>query len=430
MKRFLLFLLVLILPVQSMAASLPAYSPKFGNSLAGVIQQKVAARGFSANDPRFIATEAAIGTALTGAAAGLAAAAGAPLWATVAIGAVVAGAVALGIGAATQWLFNADGTVTPVVAGEGETGGSPSHTFWTYRNTYWGTVYYGSFADVATKSAIFYTCGTTCPASITWGTPSPCSPLQDGGICTGTVEQLCSGCAQTFRPYTVHIEASSWVPPADSEPVQGNALPPTPKKISDAVADVPESDMVKAANPELVAEAANKWWQQAAAQPGYQGLPYVASDPITTQDVSNWQQANPSTYPTVSDMLAPAVNPATSTVPQPVAPGTAADPGIQTGAQGQPSINLGVDPVVPLPTLEATPTAQMILNPLLNLFPDLKAFVVPAHAAECPKPSMTLFGRLLLLDGHCGLLESIRPTLYAVMAAVWVVVALFIILAA
>ena len=65
-KRILILLMAALFSSQSMSAALPAYSPKFGNAMAGVVQQKVAARGFAANDPRFIATEAAIGTVLTG----------------------------------------------------------------------------------------------------------------------------------------------------------------------------------------------------------------------------------------------------------------------------------------------------------------------------------------------------------------------------
>lgn len=184
------------------------------------------------------------------------------------------------------------------------------------------------------------------------------------------------------------------------------------------------------ASPALVAQAANNAWQSAASQPGYQGLPFQASNPVTTADAQAWQAANPSSYPTVGDMLSPAVNPSTSAVSQPVAPGTVANPGTNTAPANTPQVNLGTDPVVPLPTLEGTPTGQMILAPILSLFPDLKSFVVPSHSAECPKPTLNLFGRALLLDGHCTLLETVRPTLYAVMAAVWLVIALFIILAA
>jgi hypothetical protein len=99
-------------------------------------------------------------------------------------------------------------------------------------------------------------------------------------------------------------------------------------------------------------------------------------------------------------------------------------------AASSPQVNLGPDPNIGAPALESTPTAQMILSPLLNLFPTLKNFVVPSHPSECPRPAITLFNKSLVLDCHCALLESVRPTLYAVMTFVWAVVALMIILAA
>lgn len=154
------------------------------------------------------------------------------------------------------------------------------------------------------------------------------------------------------------------------------------------------------------------------------------------QDVQTYQQLNPGTYPTVSDFVAPAINPATNTAPV-ATPSTSINP--QTGEVIQPGItptpdaakvDLGVDPVIGAPKLESTPTAAMILAPLLNLFPDLRSFVVPSHSAECPKPSMSIFNKTYVLDSHCSMFETVRPTLYAVMAVVWSVSALFIILAA
>lgn len=218
-------------------------------------------------------------------------------------------------------------------------------------------------------------------------------------------------------------------------PADAPAAPST-KKMSDAVSDIPAGDLAKPVNPQFIADATNKWWQQAAAQPGYNGLPYQYSDPVTAQDVQTYQQLNPSTYPTVSDFVAPAINPATNTAPV-ATPSTSINP--QTGEVIQPGItptpdaakvDLGVDPVIGAPKLEATPTAAMILAPLLNLFPDLRSFVVPSHSGVCPKPSMSFFGKTYVLDGHCSMFETVRPTLYAVMSVVWTGLALFIILAA
>jgi hypothetical protein len=62
-------------------------------------------------------------------------------------------------------------------------------------------------------------------------------------------------------------------------------------------------------------------------------------------------------------------------------------------AASAPLVNLGSDPGIGSPSLEATPTGAQILQPLTQLMPDLKNFQVPAHQAVCPKPSFDLFGK-------------------------------------
>ena len=80
--------------------------------------------------------------------------------------------------------------------------------------------------------------------------------------------------------------------------------------------------------------------------------------------------------------------------------------------------------------LEPTPTARQILQPLLDLFPDFRSFVVPSHQATCPKPTFNVFGKQVVMDAHCTISEEQRSALYAVMAAVWAMTAAFIILRA
>ena len=405
MKSFFTVFLALAISFNSWSAASPAYSPNFGNAMAGVLQQKVAARGFAANDPRFVATEAALGSVLTGVASGLVVAAGAPLWATIAIGVASSVAVGLAVNSLTQWIFNPNHTIT-------SPGTVVPPVF--YDNQTWIA---GSYVDVQIGQ--------------------DCLPLKIGGTYLAHVAStlpFAYGCANpnaspalAYQVYQATADILNGVGTGTTSPAYTGS-PAT------AVANVPVADMSLPVNPALLANALNTAWQAAAAQPGYQGLPYNLSDPVTTSDVQTWQAANPSSYPSVSDLLAPAVAPSGSvgvgTVPQPIAPGTVASPGTNTAPEGTPQTNLGTDPAIGSPTLESTPTAQMILSPLLNLFPDLKTFVVPSHASVCPTSSMSIFGKTLTLDAHCTLLESVRPTLFAVMAVVWVIIALFIILAA
>jgi hypothetical protein len=223
------------------------------------------------------------------------------------------------------------------------------------------------------------------------------------------------------------------------------AVPGVYKNLDDAYAAVgPKLKTAPVSSP-LLASMADAAWRNAASQPGYQGLPYSVTNPVTSADVATWTAANPSAAPQLDDLLRPAQNPTTDPAGVPISPTVqVSNPDPAPGGNSNvnvvntPNVNVinkvtvdfGTDPNVAAPSLETTPTAQMILTPLLNLFPTLKNFVVPSHSSECPKPTMHLFGKELVLDGHCTLLESVRPTLYQVMAAVWVIVALFIVLAA
>jgi len=62
--------------------------------------------------------------------------------------------------------------------------------------------------------------------------------------------------------------------------------PPPVKSPGDAVADVPELERIKPLNPLIVADIADAMWRQAAAAPGYAGIPYDAANPITAADAT------------------------------------------------------------------------------------------------------------------------------------------------
>jgi hypothetical protein len=199
-------------------------------------------------------------------------------------------------------------------------------------------------------------------------------------------------------------------------------------------------------NPQLLAQIADKAWQQAAAQPGYTGLPYSVANPVTVADVATWTAANPTVAPTLDDLLRPAANPTTDTSGVPISPTVQ----VQTTPTPTPSgnsnvnvvntpnvniansprVDLGPDPGTPDPTLESTPTGSEILSPITSLFPELRTFQTPGHAGECPKPVFDLFGKSITMDSHCTIAEQHRATLAAVMMAVWLLVGLFILLSA
>ena len=112
-------------------------------------------------------------------------------------------------------------------------------------------------------------------------------------------------------------------------------------------------------------------------------------------------------------------NPSTQTNPSATEPGT---------AQSQ-KLDLGPDPNIGSPSLEAIPTAQQIANPVLNLLPSLKNFDVETPAGVCPRPSFDLYGHHVL-EAHCDLIDDNKPAIQSAMILAWALIALLIILSA
>lgn len=229
------------------------------------------------------------------------------------------------------------------------------------------------------------------------------------------------------------------VPPAGSGTAQFLSL-------DEAARSMSEADKVKTLSPQTIAQAVNNAWAKAASQPGYEGLPYSATQPVTVAEVNAWQAENPSLQPTLGDLLVPAVSSGTNVIPisptVTIFPAPTPSPGPEPTPTpvGTANVNVvnvptvrvewGTDPGVNAPSLEQTPTAGAILSPLLNLMPSLRSFVVPSHSSVCPKPSFSIFERQIVMSAHCAMLDDNRPTLYAVMAFVWLMLGTAIILKA
>lgn len=195
-----------------------------------------------------------------------------------------------------------------------------------------------------------------------------------------------------------------------------------------AIQALPQTELAKPLSNEMLAAAANAAWKAQSSSAG--GLPWSASDPITPADVAEWKAANPSAVPNVGDFISPAAPGGANTVPI----GTPQSPAVQPGPNPTPGsgqqVDFGPNPNTPPPGLEAIPTAQQILGPLLNLMPDLKNFAVPSHSAECPKPSFQTFGKTYSFESQCPLIESNRAIIEAAMMLVFSIVATFIVLRA
>lgn len=219
-------------------------------------------------------------------------------------------------------------------------------------------------------------------------------------------------------------------------------IPQTFTNLTDAYPALTDAQKAIQVPPSQLAKIADEAWRRAAQDPNYKGLPYSATQPITSADVATWQAANPNAMPTLGDMLRPAQNPATDPNGVPISPSAlpntnpvptpnpGANPGTNPGTELSTRPDLGPDPNVPDPTLEDTPDAATILSPLTSLFPELRNFQMASHASQCPKPTFDLFGRSIVMDAQCTIAEQHRSELAAVMLVVWLLVGLFILLSA
>lgn len=82
------------------------------------------------------------------------------------------------------------------------------------------------------------------------------------------------------------------------------------------------------------------------------------------------------------------------------------------------------------PLLEPIPEAWSILQPLLDLMPDLKDFKVPPHQSICPVANFCAFGKEYSINSHCQLIEQNRFVIESACSVVWALVALYIFLRA
>lgn len=484
---FLLMLFTCDRAAYAQNLSEPAYA-NMQRAVGGIVQQTALSRGLSTADPQTYGTLYGMGkVAVTGAAAagaGLLAGATSPAWGTVLAVAAVSGAVSYGVSLAldglVKWTFGSSGVG---VSAPGTSSSTPlaittGQGYWVYGQYIGGdpmSVFYAAQAQDPNGNTY------TLSDCVSLGSPPSiftCSRKDSAGNRLGgaTASYQESGAPASCSAGTVFDNSSS----ACISAAAPSSVATT--NLADAASRLDSKTKEQPVNYETMALLINSLWKQAASQQDYTGLPFSVTDPVTGNQVKQWADSHPASYPAVSALVAPVANPSTGLDLTSTAPDTNIDPryvqyktatssgyaliGTQlyndmkakgalstqattatstatststdtaTGATStttsQTTTTTSQDNTVAIgaPMLEGTPTAKMILKPLLNLFPSLREFVVPGHSADCPKPQMTLFNKLLVLDGHCSLLDSVRPTLYAVMVVVWLMLAMFIVLAA
>jgi hypothetical protein len=136
--------------------------------------------------------------------------------------------------------------------------------------------------------------------------------------------------------------------------------------------------------------------------------PQGTYDPAITPPAPNPQ--NPSTYDPSKPVPVDPTKPAPINVNVDFGP----DPGI-----GKPDIGL-----------EPTPTAQMILNPILNMLPGFKNLQLNGPTGACPTATFSVMGHVYVMENHCTLLESNRSTIGSISMAGYGLLTIIIILGA
>lgn len=430
----LLCIVPLLWPINnSFAAAVPAYAGGVNRAVSSIVKFKQSKWGFSALDPRFKATMDAIGGAATSIAVGVATGAVATVgWPALLIGAgvsaVASGAFSLGVGTLIDWIWGSGDDQKDVTLSGSGMGVTSLENIPLMPDTYPAMIEkYGAnrelfFVDSAWKIRRFKTVDYLCLSSASCSLPPPynSSSLEVGfsAPCSSA-----SGCAIGSTAYwgQVYVKGVAgnpyrnqvvWELRMPSGQLIGNpGYQSSPKPVSQAIADLPQAASSAKLSPEMLAAIVNTMWKNAAADSTPNTIPWSASDPITPADILEWQAANPSLVPTVGDFIGPVAPPGSNSVPFPlpnVEDSSETDTHTGTGAGTSPTIDMGEDPHVGAPELEETPTASMILDPILNLLPDLRSFQVPAHSASCPRPSYNILGREFRLESHCDLLERYR----------------------
>lgn len=212
---------------------------------------------------------------------------------------------------------------------------------------------------------------------------------------------------------------------------------------------IPADSAQQLVSPDTLARIVDQAWKNAAAQPGYEGLPYTAVNPVTAAEVQPWTAANPEAVPKIADLLTPASNPNTQAVPisptvtvgtsptptpTPTPTGTLTDVNVvntpNVNVTNQISVDLGPNPNTAAPGVPTPPTAQVIFQPFLDLVAPLINYQPPALAGECPRPVFNILGNEITMSSHCDIAENNRGAIQSIMLVVFLIGAVTIVFSA
>lgn len=232
---------------------------------SALVTGKAISRGVAATDSKIVATIKGIGSALAGDVASGSACSGGGIWGFIgctALSAVVSVAVALGLDKLWSWLFGAN-QVTASTAG--------TH----------------AYTNVAFGGQTFSTPDAACAYMTSL-------KFQPGGTWSPVASDTYGNymCVSSNGGNAVYLQ---------DDGIPGNTY--GAQSVSQAVTQLPSSELSQPASPDTTADMVNALWNQASSQSGYVGVPYDPSNPITAGDVTTWESNNPSFAPTLGDDL-------------------------------------------------------------------------------------------------------------------------------
>ncbi|NIF80969.1 hypothetical protein F3J20_26920 [Paraburkholderia sp. Cy-641] len=324
------------------------------------VESKAAQLGIGALDSVVGATEAAMSAA--------AGAAGAGAW--LGVLASVAGPLGLltqptplGDGSLTAWQLNHDGTVsvshaTPDTSGDGSASPfSPLQSGAPYFCVIGGqgscAPIYGSSAEAILQESMQQDSDNPVVDGVS---SNGCDVDSNGsGTCSYTMVSRftpAAGEVKTMKVARVSDDKGFPFGSCDSG-MYGDSgcvtyetvrpLPPVTESGSSASSGVPSSDLDDPLSPIIVAALADALWESASQQSGYSGIPYPASNPITSADTGAIESSSPSNWPSVGSASSPASTPSGASSPfQITSPSSGTDPGTGTGTD--PGTGTGTDP--------------------------------------------------------------------------------------
>lgn len=208
-----------------------------------------------------------------------------------------------------------------------------------------------------------------------------------------------------------------------------------PSGVATAAASLPSTVASGEPDATVVAAVVNKAWSAASSSTNYAGVAFSSSSPVTTTDVATYRATTAGTSFTSGAVLQPAAS-SSGAVTFSSSSGSSSsggDTGSDNSCNGANNCNqtmaLGGDPGVAAPSVDGS-TASSVLQPVFDLFPSLRHFVVPDHSGVCPATEFSLFGKTFVLDVQCKLMEPVKSVLSPCCVVVWVVLSLVLFLSA